>query len=161
MVAASGWQPPLPSPFAGVAPGVNPVLVMKEHLGWSQTEKRWVLSPFFVADMSCMFIAALRQRVSAANRRPVIGSWRKEPCASPRCVQRRTRLAPGNFRDKPSQETDGSTVLYLSPQAPAGKTKNWLRRIPDRGYFTILRLYGPTEAAINKSWKPGDIERMQ
>jgi hypothetical protein len=27
-----------------------------------------------------------------------------------------------------------------------------------RGDFAILRLYGPTEAAINKSWKPGDIE---
>ena len=26
------------------------------------------------------------------------------------------------------------------------------------GYFAILRLYGPTEAAINKTWKPGDIE---
>jgi len=26
---------------------------MKEHLGWSQTEKRLVLSAFFVADMSC------------------------------------------------------------------------------------------------------------
>jgi len=40
---------------------------MKEHLGWSQTEKRLVLSAFFVADMSCMFIAGLRQRVSVAN----------------------------------------------------------------------------------------------
>jgi hypothetical protein len=29
---------------------------------------------------------------------------------------------------------------------------------PAKGYFAILRLYGPTEAAINKSWKPGDIE---
>ena len=26
---------------------------------------------------------------------------------------------------------------------------------------TILRLYGPTEAAINKSWKPGDLEKVQ
>jgi len=28
-------------------------IAMKEHLGWSQTEKRLVLSAFFVADMSC------------------------------------------------------------------------------------------------------------
>jgi hypothetical protein len=27
------------------------------------------------------------------------------------------------------------------------------------GYFAILRLYAPTEAAIDKSWKPGDIEK--
>jgi hypothetical protein len=31
--------------------------------------------------------------------------------------------------------------------------------VPGRGYFVILRLYGPTEAAINKTWKPGDIEK--
>ena len=28
MVAASGWQPPLWSPFAGVPAGVNPVLAI-------------------------------------------------------------------------------------------------------------------------------------
>jgi len=28
---------------------------------------------------------------------------------------------------------------------------------PGRGFFAILRLYGPTEAAIDKTWKPGDF----
>jgi len=28
-----------------------------------------------------------------------------------------------------------------------------------KGYFSVLRPYGPTEAAIDKRWKPGDIER--
>ena len=69
--------------------------------------------------------------------------------------------APSADGDKPDQEADGSTVLYLSPEAPAGKSKNWLRSVPGKGYFAILRLYGPTEAAINKSWKPGDIEQVQ
>jgi hypothetical protein len=32
--------------------------------------------------------------------------------------------------------------------------------IPSRGYFAILRLYGPTETAIEKTWKPGDIEKV-
>jgi hypothetical protein len=32
--------------------------------------------------------------------------------------------------------------------------------VPGRGYFTIIRLYGPTEAALNKSWKPGDLEKQ-
>jgi hypothetical protein len=63
-------------------------------------------------------------------------------------------------RDGPAQEADGSTVLHLGPQAPAGKEANWLRTPPGRGYFAILRLYAPTEAAINKSWKPGDIEKL-
>ena len=63
-------------------------------------------------------------------------------------------------RDKPGQEADGSTVLYLGPDAPAGKAGNWLRTVPGKGYFAILRLYGPTEEAINKTWKPGDIENV-
>lgn len=63
-------------------------------------------------------------------------------------------------RDKPAQNADGSTELYLGPQAPAGKGNNWLATVPGKGYFAILRLYGPTEAAIDKSWKPGDIEKQ-
>jgi hypothetical protein len=63
-------------------------------------------------------------------------------------------------RDKPAQNADNSTDLYLGPQAPAGKESNWLATVPGKGYFAILRLYGPTEAAIDKSWKPGDIEKQ-
>ena len=63
-------------------------------------------------------------------------------------------------RDKPTAKADGSTDLYLGPEAPAGKQGNWLATPAGKGYFAILRLYGPTEAAINKSWKPGDIERI-
>lgn len=63
-------------------------------------------------------------------------------------------------RDKPEQNADGTTDIYLGPTAPAGKERNWMRTIPGKGYFTILRLYSPTEAAINKSWVPGDIERQ-
>jgi hypothetical protein len=61
-------------------------------------------------------------------------------------------------RDKPEQNADGSTDLYLGLTAPAGKERNWMRTVPGKGYFAILRLYSPTEAAIDKRWKPGDIE---
>jgi len=64
-------------------------------------------------------------------------------------------------RDKPVQNADGSTDLYLGPKAPKGKQGNWLATVPGKGYFAIIRLYGPTEAAINKSWKPGDIEKVK
>jgi hypothetical protein len=63
-------------------------------------------------------------------------------------------------RDKPTQNADGSTDLYLGPRAPEGKEGNWLATVPGKGYFAILRLYSPTEAAIDKSWKPGDIEKV-
>ena len=63
-------------------------------------------------------------------------------------------------RDKPVQNADGSTDLYLGPNPPAGKESNWLPTVPGKGYFTILRLYGPTEAAFNKTWRPGDFEKV-
>ena len=64
-------------------------------------------------------------------------------------------------RDKPAQNGDGSTDVYLAPQAATGKEGNWLKTVPGKGYFVILRLYGPTEAAINRAWKPGDIEKIE
>jgi hypothetical protein len=63
-------------------------------------------------------------------------------------------------RDKPAQNADGSTDLYFGPKSPEGKAGNWLATVPGKGYFAILRLYGPTEMAIDKSWKPGDIEKI-
>jgi len=52
-------------------------------------------------------------------------------------------------RDRPAQNADGSTDLYLGPQPPDGKASNWLATVPGKGFFAILRLYSPTEAAIN------------
>jgi hypothetical protein len=63
--------------------------------------------------------------------------------------------------NKPAQESDGSTILHLAPKAPVGKEGNWLATVPGKGYFAILRLYAPTEPALNFSWKPGDIEKVK
>ena len=64
-------------------------------------------------------------------------------------------------RDNPVKNSDGAIDLYIGPKAPAGKEANWLATAPGRGFFSILRLYGPEEAATTYSWKPGDIEKMQ
>jgi hypothetical protein len=63
--------------------------------------------------------------------------------------------------DKPTANADGSFDMYLGAKAPAGKEGNWLATPVGKGYFVILRLYSPTETAINKSWKPGDIEKLK
>ena len=55
----------------------------------------------------------------------------------------------------------GSIDLYLGPKAPKGKEGNWLLTVLGKGYFAILRLYGSTEAAIDKSWKPGGIKQAK
>ncbi len=64
-------------------------------------------------------------------------------------------------RDKPVQNADGTTDLYVGPKAPAGKAANWLPTAPGRDFFAILRLYGPGESAIDYSWKPGDFEKSR
>jgi hypothetical protein len=50
-------------------------------------------------------------------------------------------------------------VVPLGEQAPAGKEANWLPTAQGRGFFAILRLYGPEKASIDFSWIPGDFEK--
>jgi hypothetical protein len=64
-----------------------------------------------------------------------------------------------NTMDKPAKNADGSTDIYFGPESP-GDGKNWLRTLPDKGFFVILRLYGPTKAFFDKKWKPGDLEKL-
>jgi hypothetical protein len=53
---------------------------------------------------------------------------------------------------------DGSYDVYFGPEPPAGYEHNWLDTIPGKSWFTALRMYGPTQAWIDKSWRPGEIE---
>ena len=52
---------------------------------------------------------------------------------------------------------DGSSDVYFAPEAPGGLENNWLQTIPGKSWFLILRVYGPLEAWIDKSWKPGEV----
>jgi len=56
---------------------------------------------------------------------------------------------------------DGSVDVYFGPKAPAGLEHNWVQTIPGKGWFMILRLYGPLEPWFNKTWRPGEIELMR
>lgn len=66
-----------------------------------------------------------------------------------------------NQMDKPVMNADGSLDLYFGPAAPAGKEKNWLRTLPNKGYFVIFRLYAPEQAFFDQTWKPDDIVKMK
>ncbi len=55
---------------------------------------------------------------------------------------------------------DGSIDVYFGPEAPEGKENNWVQTIPGKGWFTLLRLYGPLEPWYDKTWQPGEIERV-
>ena len=50
--------------------------------------------------------------------------------------------------------------MWLGPKAPPGMESNWVQTIPGKGWFMILRLYGPLEPWFNKTWRPGEIERQ-
>jgi hypothetical protein len=56
---------------------------------------------------------------------------------------------------------DGSYDIYFSPEAPAGFENNWLQTIPGKSWFVGLRMYGPLEAWIDKSWRPSEIELVK
>ncbi|NOQ82768.1 MAG: DUF1214 domain-containing protein, partial [Myxococcales bacterium] len=56
------------------------------------------------------------------------------------------------------QNADGSYDVYFGPTAPTGKESNWLETIPGKSWFTILRMYGPLEPWIDKTWRPSEIE---
>ncbi len=53
---------------------------------------------------------------------------------------------------------DGSVDVWFGPKAPVGFENNWVQTIPGKGWFTLLRLYGPLEPWFNRNWRPGPIE---
>jgi hypothetical protein len=61
----------------------------------------------------------------------------------------------------PASNADGSVDIYFGPKSPAGKEKNWIQTAPGKGWFTIMRFYGPLQPFFDKSWKPGDIESVK
>jgi hypothetical protein len=59
------------------------------------------------------------------------------------------------------KNADGSYDIYFAPKPPQGKEGNWLETIPGKSWFTILRMYGPLEPWIDKTWRPGEIELVK
>ena len=54
---------------------------------------------------------------------------------------------------------DGSTTIWFAPEQPAGVARgNWIQTDPDKGWFTILRLYSPLPSFFDKTWRPTEIE---
>jgi hypothetical protein len=57
---------------------------------------------------------------------------------------------------------DGSTTVWFSPEQPDGVDRgNWIQTDPDKGWFTILRLYSPLPSFFDKSWQPTEIAQVK
>ncbi len=54
-------------------------------------------------------------------------------------------------------DANGDVVISFGPEPPAATDTNWLRTIPGKSWFPILRLYGPLEAWFDQTWRPGEI----
>ena len=83
-------------------------------------------------------------------------------------VQTRSMLQTDQQRPSVSSQdmdlqvnADGSVDVYFGPTAPEGKKSNWVQTIPGKGWFTLLRLYGPLEPWFDKSWRPGEITLVE
>jgi hypothetical protein len=64
-------------------------------------------------------------------------------------------------RDAIVKNPDGSVDLYFSPIAPKGKpVSNWIKTIPNKGWFAYFRLYGPAQAFFDRSWVLPDIKKF-
>jgi hypothetical protein len=66
-----------------------------------------------------------------------------------------------NKRNPLVANADGSVDIYFAPKAPAGKEANWIQTVAGKGWYTILRLYGPLPPWFDKTWRPGEIEPLK
>ena len=49
--------------------------------------------------------------------------------------------------------------LLLPPKRREGK--NWIQTIPGKSWFIILRMYGPLEPWLDKTWRPSELELVE
>ena len=62
----------------------------------------------------------------------------------------------------PQTNADGSIDIYFSNEKPQGVAEqNWVKTLPDQGFFVYIRYYGPLNAFNNKTWVPNDVELVK
>jgi hypothetical protein len=59
------------------------------------------------------------------------------------------------------KNADGSVDIYMGPESPKGFATNWIPTVAGRGWFTLFRLYGPTEPYFDQSWPLPNIELVK
>jgi len=60
-----------------------------------------------------------------------------------------------------NKNADGSYDIYFAPKAPKGQEGNWLQTVPGKSWWLALRMYGPQEAWIKQTWRPGELELVK
>ena len=57
-------------------------------------------------------------------------------------------------------DSDTSADVYFGPEPPAGHAGSWVQTLPGKGFFLMLRLYGPLEPWFDGTWRPGEVEAV-
>ncbi len=75
-------------------------------------------------------------------------------------IRESPRIEINSYAGNLATNADGSVDLYVGPSAPAGKEANWSYTAPRSRWFTIFRMYGPTEAAFDRTWELPDFQAV-
>lgn len=67
----------------------------------------------------------------------------------------------GSQREGLTINRDNSVDVVFGPLPIPGMENNWVQTVPGKGWFTMLRLYGPLEPWFDKTWQPGEVELMK
>jgi hypothetical protein len=143
--------------FHYVATGITPAMVAPQvgtgsvyagasqdsqgnYLDGSKTYKITLPAPIPAKDFWSFVVYSTQHRSMLETDQKLAGLDSKQPAVKP--------------------NEDGSYTIWLGPQAPEGKEGNWIQTVPGKGVLVILRLYGPLKPWFDKSWKPGDAQRV-
>jgi hypothetical protein len=79
-----------------------------------------------------------------------------------RClIKNKQEIADRSSRMDLIKNKDGSVDIYIGPDAPKGKEKNWIPTVKGKAWFPYFRLYSPKKAFLDKSWVLPDIEKVK
>jgi hypothetical protein len=142
--------------FAYIAIGMSPAMVERIVGGGSQ----YLWTP---RDADGEFLdGANAYRLRIPPKIPARNFWSVVAYdAESRSMLRNSRRFPScSSYTEPEVNSDGSIDVHFGPSPPDGREKNWIETVPCKGWFVLLRLYGPLEPFFDGSWRPGDVERV-
>jgi len=148
------------SSFAYIAIGMSPAMVEK-HVG---TGSQYLWTP---REASGAFLdGGKRYRLHIPPNIPVKNFWSVVAYdADSRSILRSGQPFPSvSSYTGPVANADGSIDIDFGPEAPTGSgthSKNWIQTTSGKGWFALFRFYGPLEPFFDKTWKPGDIEKVK
>jgi hypothetical protein len=71
------------------------------------------------------------------------------------------KIADRSSRMDLIKNTDGSVDIYMGPDAPKGKEKNWIPTVEGKAWFPYFRFYSPKQAFLDRTWVLPDIEKAR